>query len=83
MDAYSYCKYRYPDELEIKDTTECSTYASYLDVLLKLDTDGKILTQLFDKLMISISPSSTSLTYVVIFQLQLHVVYIYGNLFDM
>jgi hypothetical protein len=31
----------YPNELEIKDTTECSTSASYLDVLLKLDTNGK------------------------------------------
>jgi hypothetical protein len=30
----------YPNELEIKDTTECSTSASYLDVLLKLDTNG-------------------------------------------
>ena len=39
----------YPDEMEIKDTTECSTSASYLDVLLKLDTNGKITTQLYDK----------------------------------
>ena len=39
----------YPDELEIKDTTECSTSASYLDVLLKLDSDGKLTTQLYDK----------------------------------
>ena len=30
-------------------TTECSTYASYLDVLLKLDTNGKITTQLYYK----------------------------------
>jgi hypothetical protein len=39
----------YPNELEIKDTTESSTSASYLDVLLKLDTQGKITTQLYDK----------------------------------
>jgi hypothetical protein len=38
-----------PNELEIKDTTECSTSASYLDVILKLDTSGKITTQLYDK----------------------------------
>jgi hypothetical protein len=38
-----------PNELEIKDTTECSTSASYLDVLLKLDTYSKIMTQLDDK----------------------------------
>jgi hypothetical protein len=35
--------------LEIKDTKECSTSALYLDVLLKLDTNGKITTQLYDK----------------------------------
>jgi hypothetical protein len=40
---------RYPNELEIKDTTESSTSASYLDVLLELDTNGKITTQLYDK----------------------------------
>jgi hypothetical protein len=41
----------YPNELEIKDTTECSTSASYLDVLLKLDTNGKLTnhSQLYDK----------------------------------
>ena len=40
----------YPNELEIKDTTEYSTFASYLDVLLMLDTNGKITSQLYDKL---------------------------------
>ena len=35
--------------MEIKDTTKCSTSASYLDVLLKLDTDGKLRTQLYDE----------------------------------
>jgi hypothetical protein len=33
----------------IKDTTECSTSASYLDASLKLDTNGKITTQFYDK----------------------------------
>jgi hypothetical protein len=36
-------------KLAFKDTTECFTSASYLDVLLKLDTNGKISTQLYDK----------------------------------
>jgi hypothetical protein len=36
--------------MEIKDTTECSTSPSYLDVLLKLDTNSKITTQLYDKI---------------------------------
>jgi hypothetical protein len=35
----------YPSELEIKDTTECSTSASYLDLLWKLDTNSKLTTQ--------------------------------------
>jgi hypothetical protein len=39
----------YSNELEIKDTTDSSTSASYLDVLLKLDTNSKITTQLYDK----------------------------------
>jgi hypothetical protein len=32
-----------------QNTTECSTSALYLDVLLKLETNGKITTQLYDK----------------------------------
>jgi hypothetical protein len=32
---HSYIDSIYPNELEIKDTTECSTSASHLDVLLK------------------------------------------------
>jgi hypothetical protein len=41
----------YPNELDIKDTTESSTSASYLDVLfnIDIDADGKLTTQLFDK----------------------------------
>jgi hypothetical protein len=46
---HSYVDLIYPKELEIKDTTECSTFASYLDVLLKLDTNGKLTTQLYKK----------------------------------
>jgi hypothetical protein len=46
---HSYVDSIYLNELEIKDTTECSTSASYLDVLLKLNTNGKITTQLDDK----------------------------------
>ena len=46
---HSYVDSIYPNELEIKDTTECSTSASYLDVLLKLDTNSKLTTQLYDK----------------------------------
>jgi hypothetical protein len=38
----------YPNEQEIKVTTECSTSASYLNKLLKLDTNGKLTTQLYE-----------------------------------
>ena len=36
----------YPPELEIKDTTESNTSASYLDVLLSIDRDGQTSTTL-------------------------------------
>jgi hypothetical protein len=39
----------YPSELEIKDTTKSSTSVSYLDILLRIDTGGKLTTQLHGK----------------------------------
>jgi hypothetical protein len=41
---HSYVDSIYPSELEIKDTTESSTSASYLDILLKTDAGGKLTT---------------------------------------
>ena len=38
----------YPDELDIKDTTESSHSASYLDLLLEID-NTKLCTRLYDK----------------------------------
>jgi hypothetical protein len=35
----------YSYEIEIKDTRECSISAMYLDIILKLDTNGKLTTQ--------------------------------------
>ena len=46
---YSYVDSIYPSELEIKDTTESSTSASYLDVLLNINAGEKLTTQLYDK----------------------------------
>ena len=46
---HSYVDSIYPSELQIKDTTESSTSASYLDVLLNIDSGGKLTTQLYDK----------------------------------
>jgi hypothetical protein len=39
----------YPDELEIKDTTESDKSASYLDILLNIDSNGRLATSLYDK----------------------------------
>jgi hypothetical protein len=66
----------YANELEIKDTSECSTSALYLDILLKFDTNGKSTTQLMTNGIILISPSSTFLSYGAIFQFHLHMVFI-------
>ena len=39
----------YPVELEIKDTAESNTPASYLDLLLSIGSDGQIHTSIYDK----------------------------------
>ena len=39
----------YPTELEIKDTTDTNTSASYLDLLLSIESDGQLRTSLYDK----------------------------------
>ena len=39
----------YPAELEIKNTTESNTSASYSDLLLSIRRDGKLRTCLYDK----------------------------------
>ena len=39
----------YPPELEIKETTESSSSAPYLDILLKRESKGNLSTRLYDK----------------------------------
>ena len=39
----------YPEELEIKNTTDSRNSASYLDLLLEFDHQGYLHTQLYDK----------------------------------
>jgi hypothetical protein len=46
---HSYVDSIYPNELEIKDATKSSTSASYLDVLLNINADGKLISQLYGK----------------------------------
>jgi hypothetical protein len=47
--SHSYVDSIYPSELDINDTTESYTSASYLDVLLNIDAGGKLTTQLYNK----------------------------------
>ena len=42
-------RFNYPAELEIKDTTESNTSASYLDLPLSIESDGQLRTSLYDK----------------------------------
>jgi hypothetical protein len=39
----------YPIELEIKDTTDTDRSASYLDLHLEIDSEGRLKTKLYDK----------------------------------
>jgi hypothetical protein len=39
----------YPIELEIKDTTDTDTSASYVDLHLEIDSAGRLRTELYDK----------------------------------
>jgi hypothetical protein len=39
----------YLDELEIEDTIESDISASYLDILLNIDSNGRLTTTLYDK----------------------------------
>jgi hypothetical protein len=46
---HNYVHLIYPDELEIKDTTEFDKSDSYLDILLSIDSNGRLTTSLYDK----------------------------------
>ena len=48
-DFENYLGQMYPPELEIKDTTESNTSASYLDLLLSIGRGGQLHTSLYDK----------------------------------
>ena len=48
-DFQNYLGQMFPTELEIKDTTESNTSASYLELLLSIGRDGQLRTFLYDK----------------------------------
>ena len=49
VDRISIYIYIYPIELEIKDTTDWDRPTSYLDLHLKIDSEGHFRTKLYDK----------------------------------
>jgi hypothetical protein len=49
LNFHNYVHLIYPDELEIKNTTESHKSASYLDSLLNIYADGRLTTLLYDK----------------------------------
>jgi hypothetical protein len=46
---HNYVDLIYPDELNIKDTTESDKSTSYLDILLNIDSNDRLTTSLYDK----------------------------------
>ena len=39
----------YPEELEIKETTDNNTSSSFLDLLLEFDNDNRLRVKIYDK----------------------------------
>jgi hypothetical protein len=46
---HNYVYLIYPEELDIKNTTESDKSASYLDILLNIDSNGSLKTAVYDK----------------------------------
>jgi hypothetical protein len=46
---HNYVHLIYPDELKIKDTTGSKKSDSYLNILLDIDSNGRLTTSLYDK----------------------------------
>ena len=72
----------YPIELEIKDSTVTDRSASYLDLHLEIDSEGRLRTKFKTKEMISIFPLWTFHLYVATFQQHLHMEYISLRWYD-
>jgi hypothetical protein len=79
---HNYVHLIYPDELKIKDKTESDKSASYLDILLNIDSNGRLTTTLYDKRDDFTLQSSTFLFYVVIYHFHLLMVCTSPRWFD-
>jgi hypothetical protein len=62
----------YPNELEIKDTTDTDRSVSYLDLHLEINSEWRLRMKLYDKWGISIFLLWTIHLYVATFQQRLH-----------
>ena len=71
-DFETYLGQMYPRVLEIKDTTDCNTSASYLDSLLSIESDCQLRTNV----TISTSISQTSRSSLAIFHLRKPMVFL-------
>ena len=49
LDLQKFLPLIYPPELEVKETTDTASPASFLDVCLEFDDSGKISTNIYDK----------------------------------
>ena len=67
----------YPIELDIKDTIDIDRSASYLDLHLEIEGEGRLRTKLYDKRYDFNFPSWTFQAYVAAFQQHLQMEYIY------
>ena len=81
----NYLGQMYLVEIEIKDTTESNTSASYLDLLLSMWRDGQLYTSLpfMTNVMISISMSQIFRSWVAIYQLRPPMESLSHSLYDM
>ena len=70
----------YPIELEIKDTTDTHMYTSYLNLHLKIDSEDRLRTKLYDKRDYLNFP--TFHLYVATFQQHLHMEYTFLSWYD-
>ena len=82
-DFDNYLGQMYPAELEIKDTTESNTSASYLDLLLSIESDGQLRTSLYDNMTTSTSISQTFRSWVEIFHLRQPMVFLSHSSYGM
>jgi hypothetical protein len=69
----------YPPDLEVKDTTDTASSASFLELYLEFDESGQISTKIYDNGTTSILRSSIFQICAAIYQLLLHMVFTSHN----